>query len=284
MLWKATKFGVLSLAAAAVVGGVVFGSDMVSYVRSSCHWASHTVSDNIPLDFQIRRARDLLAETEPEMRKNVRLMAEEEVDIAGLKDGIVQAAQSLDEEKGRLAKLRDKLSTSETSFTFGEFSYSREQLAQELARRFEFYQEAETALLQKRQLLISRQKALAAAAQAMEVARAQRSTLEAEIGALEGRYRLVQATSGGGDMRLDNSSLARADQVVGEVRRQLDISEHVLAREAKFIQPMAIDTVNEKDLLKKVADHLSGKDVHATAAAQPSSDALSDATAVGTAK
>jgi hypothetical protein len=274
MLWKAIKLRTLTLAAGAVLGGLVFGSDLASYVRSSGHWASRAVTDNIPLDFQIRRAHDLLAETEPEMRKNVRLMAEEEVDIAGLKDGIGQAAQSLDEEKARLRKLRDKLSTPETSFTFGEFSYTREQLAQELSRRFQFYQESETALQQKRQLLISRQKALASAAQAMDIARAQRATLQAEVDALEGRYRLVRATSNGGDVRMDNSSLAQAEQVVGEVRRQLDISEHVLAREAKFIQPMAIDAINEQDLLKKVDAHLAGN--HSVAQAQ--ADALTDST------
>ena len=40
MIWKAIKVGVLSTAAAAVVGGIVFGSDLGSYVKSSARCMS----------------------------------------------------------------------------------------------------------------------------------------------------------------------------------------------------------------------------------------------------
>jgi chromosome segregation ATPase len=278
MLWKAMKLGALTIGGGALLGGLIFGSDLTSYIRSSSNSISRSIKDNIPLDFQITRARDLLAGTDSEMRKNVRLMAEEEVDIASLRTDIDRAKESLDEERARLQKLRDDLATSQKSFTFGEFTYTREQLTQELARRFKFYQEAEAALEQRRQILVNRQKALATASQAMELARAQRVTLQSEVDALQSRCRLVEATSGGTDVHFDNTKLAQAEQVVGEVRRQLDISEHVLVQEAKFTDPMAIDVMDEKDLLKKVDAHLA--ESHATAPSAPSP--LSDtAAAIG---
>ena len=277
MLWKArSKWGTVGVGGTLLLGGVVFGHELSSYLRSSTNSISRSIKDNIPMDFQISRARDLLSGTEGEMHKNVRLMAEEEVDIASLSTSIGKAKESLDQEKARLAKLRDDLAGSQTSFKFGEFVYTREQLAQELARRLKFFQEAQAALQQRQEILVSRQKALATASQAMEVARAQRATLESEIDALEGRWRLVVATSNGGDVHIDNTKLgARAEQVVGEVRRQLDISEQVLAQEAKFTDPMQIDVLDEKDLLKKVDAQLSAQ----TALPAPS-DKLSDASAV----
>jgi hypothetical protein len=265
MVWKALKLGALTVGGGAIIGGLVLGSDLGSFVRSSCKSVRVAVKDNIPIDFQLRRARDLLDETGPEMKQNVRLMAEQEVEIASLKGDIELARQNLSEEKLRVAKLRDCLTTAQTSFSFGDFTYGREQLKQELARRFNLFKEGESALEGKQQLLTNRQKALAAAMQAMETARVQRAALQSQIEALEGQYRLVEATSTGTNVQIDNSKLAQAQKVIAEVRKQLDISEHMLAHEAKFTQPMQIDVIDEKDLLTQVDSHLSGKPQVATA-------------------
>lgn len=259
MLWKVMKLGALTLGGAAVLGALALGPDVVSYVRTSCHSISREVKDNIPIDFELSRARDLLDQTGPEMENNIRLMAEQEVDIATLRGQIAQAAQSLADEKLRLAKLRDCLASSQTSFTFGDFTYSREQLTDELSRNFQELQEAENALTQKQELLIVRQKALAAAMQAMDEARAQQASLQAEVETLEGRFRLMQATSNGSEVAIDDSKLAQAGRVIEQVRREIDVSEQTLAQEAKFSHPIKIDVVNEKDLLSQVDAHLAGQ-------------------------
>ena len=280
MLWKAMKLTALTVGGAGLVGGMIFGSDLVSYVRSSFSSISRAVKENIPVEFQIERARVLLADTGPEMDRNVRLMAEEEVDIASLRDDIARTKQSLDDEKSRLAKLRDDLNTSQTSFTFGDFVYSRQELVSELARRFQNYQQALAALDQKEQLLVNRQKALSAAMQGLSLARAERSTLQSEIDGLEGRYRLAQATAAGSGLQMDDSKLGQAEQVVSDVRHQLDVSDRVLAQEARFAQSMPIDAIDEKDLLNQVNAQLS--QTRQTPAASPG--ALSDAAGSGAAR
>jgi hypothetical protein len=258
MLWKAIKLAALTTSGAAVLGGALFGSDLVSYVGSSCRSVSLVVKENIPVEFQIRRARDLLDETGPEMQKNIRLIAEEEVDIASLRSDITQANQSLAAEKVRLQSLRDDLGTNQSTFTIGEFSYSRPQLTQELAQRFASYKEGENSLQQKQQLLENREGALAAANQAMQIASDQRAGLQSEIDALEVHYRLIQATAVGTDVQVDNTKLAQAEKVVGDVRRQLAISERMLAEEVKFAHAVPADATSEKDLLTQVDAYLSG--------------------------
>jgi hypothetical protein len=257
MLWKAIKVAVVTVGGTAVVGGFIFGTDLGSYVRSTFNSTARSVKDSVPVDFQIQRARDLLADTGPEMRKNVRLMAEEEVDIASLRTDIDQTKQSLADEKTRLQTLRNDLSSAQSNFTFGDFTYTRAELADELSRRLDNYQRGLAAEDQKEQLLVNRQKALGAANQALAIARAQRSTLESEIEGLEGRSRLEQATAAASGSQIDSSKLAQAEQAVTEIRRQLDITDHMLAEEAHFTQPMHIDAVSEKDLLSKVDAQLS---------------------------
>ena len=63
----------------------------------------------------------------------------------------------------------------------------------------------------------------------------------------------ICATPSGSEVRFDNSKLAQAEQVVAEVSRQLDITEHTLAREAKFTQPILPDVVEEYLRLEALA-------------------------------
>src|SRR3954447_25131323 len=95
MIWKAIKVGVLSTAAAAVVGGIVFGSDLGSYVKSSARCVSTAMKDNVPVEFELRRARDLLDEILPEMQANIRAIAEQEVELTNLKSEIADNDKAL---------------------------------------------------------------------------------------------------------------------------------------------------------------------------------------------
>ncbi|MDP9175482.1 MAG: hypothetical protein M3O30_16695 [Planctomycetota bacterium] len=274
LIWKAIKIVAITTGSAAALGGLVFGTELTSYLRSSANSMTSIVKDNIPIDFQLRRARDLLDASGPEMRKNVRLMAEQEVDIATLKSEITQARQSLEDEKLGLQKLRDTLATQQNSFSFGDITYTREQMTQELSHRFSSYKQAELAQDQRKSLLESREKALAAAMQAMDTARAQRVALQSQIEALDGRYRLVQATATETGVQVDNSQLAQAEKVVGDVQHQLDVSERVLAQEAKFTHSIAFDVIDEKSLIGEVDAHLAGRPSPAAVAAAA---ALTDA-------
>jgi hypothetical protein len=261
MLWKAVKIGALTTGGAAILGGLALGSDLGSYVRTSVCEVRSSVKDNIPIEFELRRARNLLDGVGPELHNNIRLVAEQEVEIANLKGELQQSHQNLDAEKLRIEKLRNCLSTSKASFEFGGLDYTRAQLTQELSRQFTHFKEAEVAQTAKTELLSSRQRSLQAAMEAMESAKAQKATLEAQIEGLEAQYRLVQAAAKGTDVSIDHSRIAQATRVVEDIKKQLAVAEHVLAHEAKFTQPMPIDTVTEKDLLSQVDQHFGNGSV-----------------------
>ena len=266
MIFKLIKLGTLATGGALLASGLVFGTELGSYVRSSYHEMRASVKDNIPIDFQLRRARDLLAGVDPELHNNIRLVAEQEVEIANLKSELKQGTINLAAEKDRIEKVRNCLSTEKTSFEFGGLDFTRAQLTQDLGREFTHYKEAETALAAKTELMSTRERSLAAAMEAMETAKAQKATLEAQIDGLEAQYHLVQAaTPTGCETKIDNSRLAQAQQVVGDIRKQLSVAEHVLAHEAQFTPSIPVDQVNEKDLLTQVDEHFSDKTATARA-------------------
>jgi DNA repair exonuclease SbcCD ATPase subunit len=267
MIWKAIKFGTLTAGMGLVAGGLVLGGDLGSYLRSSCRSVQVSIKDNIPVEFQLRRARDLLDSVGPELHENVRRVAEQEVDIASLKSDLDQSRQSLADERHRVQTLRNCLSSAQTSFTFNGIDFTRDQVERDLGRQFAHFREAEAALTARERLLESRQQTLAAAMEAMESAKAQKATLEAQVEGLEAQYRVVQAASSGTQFQLDGGRLAEAQKVVGEIRKQLEVTEHVLAHEAKFTQPIPVDAIDEKDLLQQVDARLAQGDPQTAAAA-----------------
>ena len=261
MFFKLIKIGSLTVAGGVVAGALFFGGEAASYLRSSARSVRASVRENIPVDFELRRARDLLDEMLPEMQANVRLIAGQEVDIDAANADIGASEKSLAEESARIQKLREALSGSQSNYTFAERTFTREQLKQDLARRFDLYREAEATLAAKRKLLGERQRSLAAAETQLEHMRDRKGALEAQVEALAGQYRLVQMASSsavGQPPSIDAGKLAQAEKLVAEIRKQLNVAEHVLAREATFTQPIPVDIVDEQDLLSRVDQHFSG--------------------------
>jgi len=127
----------------------------------------------------------------------------------------------------------------------------------DLCRRLEDVKEADLVLSSKQRLMENQTKALAAATQALERTRSQKSLLESQIAALEGQNRLLQATAVGSNIQLDNSKLAQSQRLIDEVKKQLDVSERVLAHESRFAQSIKVDAVSEKDALSQAEEYLA---------------------------
>jgi septal ring factor EnvC (AmiA/AmiB activator) len=267
MFFKLMKLGVLTVAGAALLGAAVFGRDVISYATSGARSIRSSVTDNVPVEFQLRRARDLVDDIVPEMQANIRLIAQQEVEIANLKEDIGRSTKSIGEERACVGKLRDAMNTTQTSYTFNSITYSRDQLKDDLAHRFDQLREADVVLTGKQRLLENRQRSLAAAAQTLERTRSQKTLLESQISALDSQNQLVRAQAIGSGVQIDSSKLAQTEKLIAEIKKQLDISERVLAHEASFTQPIKVDVVDEKDLMTQVDDYL-GKDKTSTASAQ----------------
>ncbi|HOB73161.1 MAG TPA: hypothetical protein PKG54_01420 [Phycisphaerae bacterium] len=265
MITKTIKYGILGVLGLALIGGLLFGTDLLSYASSSARSVRTAMKENVPIEFELQRARDMLEQIIPEMQANIRLIAQEEVEVANLEADIRQCSASLDEEKVRVTKLRDLLTSNRVRYAVGGLEYTREQVKDELARRFDRVKEAELVLAGKQRLLETRKRSLQAATQVLDKTRAQKVRLEDQVAALESQHRLVKAASVGSPIQVDNSKLAQTEKLLSEIRKRLDTAERVLAHEARFIQPIQIDVITEQDLVAQVDEYLNS----GTPATQP---------------
>ncbi len=254
---KLVKYAVIGTGGAVLVGGLVFGRDLCSYVTTGSRAVQTAVRDNVPVEFELRRAKDLVDDILPEMHANIRLIAQQEVEIDNLRTDITRSHKSLGEEKVRLTSLRDALNKPAATFTLAGIEYSRDQVKEELARRLELSQEAESVLAGKARLLDNRAKSLVAAVQALNRTKQQKEMLVAQIASLESQHRLVQASSVGTNASIDNTKLAQSQKLIEQIRDRLDVAERVMAHESKFVQPLQANVINEGELKAKADEFLA---------------------------
>jgi len=259
MIMKTAKIAAVAAAAVCLIGGLLFGTDLLSYMTSSARSVRTAVKDAVPIEFELRRARDLLDDIIPEMQANVRLIAQEEVEVAGIKRDIEQHTKAVAQERQAVAKLREALATDQVKYTFASQEYTRQQVKEELARRFDRFKEAEVIMASKQRLLAAREKSLNAAMEVLERTRSQKARLEDQIASLEAQHRLVKAASVGSRVQVDNSKLAQTEKLISDIKKRLDVAEKVLAHEAQFVEAIPVDTIDEKDLLAQVDGHLAGR-------------------------
>ncbi|MEX0885906.1 MAG: hypothetical protein WD009_05655 [Phycisphaeraceae bacterium] len=255
MLWKMIKYGALASVVALAAGTVLFGSEVWSYARGSMSSMRATVRDSVPVEFEIRRAHEMAEQIVPELRANIRRIAEEEVEVARLEQDIADSQERLARQREHLLSLRERLESG-GEFVVGGRRVDREMLTQQLADQFEHYREAEDILAGKRRLLGSRQEALAAAEQALGRTRQQKQRIEQQIAALEAQHRLVEAASTGSELTVDGSQLAQTQQLVDRIRKRLDVAERVLAHEARFVERQIFDEpIDAEALLEEMSAH-----------------------------
>ena len=264
MIMKWVKLGVMGTVGFGLLGGLLFGKDVVSYVKSSAKGVRTAVKESVPVEFELRRARDMLEDIIPEMHANIRLIAQEEVEVAALKGEIGKAGEALQDEQTRIKTLRIALEQPQAKYHFAGRNYDRYEVKEDLATRFERYKENELVLASKVRLLDSREKSLNAAMQLLEKTRSQKRILENRIEALASQYRLVKAASVGSQIQVDNGKLARTQKLITEIQKRLDVAERVLAHESKFIESIPVDTVVESDLVAQVDEYFESREDEAS--------------------
>ena len=89
--------------------GILFGRDAVSYVSTSAGWVKQSVTDSVPVEFQIERARKMIDDLEPEVRRNKHLIVKEEVALERLSEQVAGLDRRQVQDKGNLSEAQAAL-------------------------------------------------------------------------------------------------------------------------------------------------------------------------------
>ncbi len=244
-----------------VSGGVVlvmvvwFGTNARSYIRTSGGYMKQAMQDSVPVEFQIDRARNMIRDLAPEVRKNLHVIAREEVEVKRLEERIGRAKERLEQEKSQIMRLTADLAEGKDVYTYSGRTYAADQVKADLTNRFNRYKTGDATLASLEQIHAARQRSLQAAKQRLEGMLAARRQLEVEVENLEARRQMIAAAETTSQFHFDDSQLGRVKELVADLRTRLDVADQMVQAETDFHPEIPLEEPGSENVLEQVSEY-----------------------------
>lgn len=224
----------LAVASAAALGLYTFGDDGYSYVSTATRMVSGQVGDQIPISFEIERARTMIGQLTPDIKRNMVVIAQEEVGVETLRSEVKNADRALSKQQESLLQLRQQAEAGQTMLKIGSRTASPTEVDRELDRRFTRFRLLEATLAAKQDLLASREESLAAARGKLEAMLNAKRDLEIQAENLEARLRTLHSDAMAQRLEFDDCDVSKCQALVNDLRARLDVAEKMIVAEGKF--------------------------------------------------
>jgi chromosome segregation ATPase len=247
------------------VGGITllsvlfFGRDAASYVRTSFGWVKDSVKAAVPIEFEIERARRMVKSLVPDIRKNMHVIAQEEVEIERLDKQIAQTTATMDKERSEIMRLKADLATVQPVYHYAGRDYTHKAVQLDLANRFERYKTHDATMGSLREIQSARRKSLDAARQKLEGMLQARHQLEVDVENLEAQFKRLEVAQTTCAFNIDDSQLGRVKELITEVRSRLSVAERLANSESTFDGEIPLGASQPENILDQVSEYFSSE-------------------------
>jgi hypothetical protein len=235
------KKGMMLGVAALVLVGLLFGREGFSHVKTSLGWVRQSVRDSVPVEFEISRARQMIKDLDPEIHRNMHLIAKEEVEVKHLRDQLSDAERQLAKNRSDIERLTYDLKRGDKHFVYSGKSFTAKQVESDLARRFDQYKVKEATLGKLQQVLAARDRGLEAGREKLKAMQAAKTQLEVDVANLEARQEMVKVAQTTSEFNFDDSRLSRTKQLVKDIGCRIDVAEKLVHAETTYPGQISLD-------------------------------------------
>lgn len=235
------KKSLIGAGIALTLGAFVFGKDVFSYARTAGSSVRNAVKSEVPIEFEVQRAREMVENLVPDIRRCMHVIAEQQVDIEHLQREIARKDTELEQQKTAILALRQDLDSGDSTFVYASRTYTSDEVKRDLANRFGRYKVAKESLDRDSEILDARRQALAANEKRLDNMLASKQQLEVKVEQLEARLKTLQATQSVATIEFDDSQLVRAKKLIAELDKQLDVEQRLQDADGKFTELIPVD-------------------------------------------
>jgi chromosome segregation ATPase len=233
--------------------GLFFGR---SHVLTTVGMVKESVRDNVPIDFEIKRARQMIKELQPEIEKNMHLIAREETEVSKLERSVTGAEEKLAKERDDILRLKGDLDSGSEVFVYSGRSYSAKQVKADLENRFDQFKIQEATAQALHKILSARQKSLQAARDKLDGMLAAKRQLEVDVENLEARLKMVEVAQTTSDFNFDDSRLSRTKELVSEIGDRIEVAERLVNADTEYQDRIPLDEPEvDRDITEEIADY-----------------------------
>jgi hypothetical protein len=240
-----------------------FGRDACSYFSTTVGKVHQSVKDSVPIEFEIERARAMIKDLAPEIRRNMHLIAKEEVAVERLAKQIDKLESRLHKDRGNLMRLKSDLDSGQSTYSYAGRSYTEGQVRTDLANRFERFKTNDSTAVKLHKVLAAREKSLDAARGKLEGMLAAKQQLEVDVANLAARLKMVEVAQTTSDFSFDDSHLARTKDLITDIRTRIDVAEKLVDANQAFHEEIPLEEPDESDISDEIAEYFdnAGPDV-----------------------
>ena len=255
------KKAVVGSLAAATLGTMMFGGDAFSYVKTGFNEVHDAVRAEVPIEFELERARGEVEALVPEIHKSLHVIATQQVEVENLKETIAHKQASLADQEEAILALNEDLKSGDTQFVYAGHKYTSNEVQRDLTERFNRFKVAGETLKSQQEILAAKEKALSAHSDTLEGMLSQKKTLEVQLERLDAKLRTVEARKQICSLEIDDSKLAKAKSLIAEIDKKLDVEARLLDAEGNFAGLIPVETKTEVpvDISEQVAKYFAGE-------------------------
>ena len=251
------KKGIVLGGAAVVLLGLVFGR---SHVLTTCGLIRESVKDSVPLDYELKRARTMVKELGPDIRRNMEKIARAEADIAKLHNQISSKQERLAKSQRDILRLKSDLEEGGSNFVYSGESYSESEVRKDLKHRFDRFKTQQATVDNLKQVLHAREAGLAAAQEKLKEMLDAQEQLLVEIENQKARLEMVQVAQTSSEFNFDDSQLSRTRDLLEDITTRIDVQERLVDADTEFKNEIKLeDAEADRSLTEEITEFFGGK-------------------------
>ncbi len=255
------KTAIIGGVSALALGTLVLGTSWVSYVRTAKNEVADAVEESIPIEFQLKRAKDMLEnELEPEIRKMKHAVAESQVEVEHLQAKLNEKQETVTQRRAEIMARNEQLKSQKTTFLVNDVSYTKAELEEDLGKRFERSKTLEQTFKSEAKVIQAKQQAVEANEGKVEKLLAAREELRLQIEELEARVSALEATETIVESDFDDSKLSNVKELLDKLDAKVDVREHELSLEGKETDLIPVETEESSKNVTESVDAYFGNE------------------------
>lgn len=258
---------VLTGGALALLSSVTLGVPLFSYARCGVDWLRSSANDAMPLEWELKRARQMIADLKPEIEVNATRIAREKVEVAHLEKQLDETKTRLAQSQNDIERLSEDLRSENPYYSYGGRTYTVSQVKNDLSNRFKRHKTRTATAEKLQQMLAAREASLRAAQERMEAMLSAKRQLEVEVENLQARLGALRVAQTSSQLNLDDSQLARTRELLDEIATRIDVEEETMSVDVEYFGEIDLDEPSDEKLLDEISSYFS----------QPQGEASSEA-------
>ena len=247
-------------AAVMLLLALLFGSDATSYVTTSVASVRDSVKNSVPVEFELERARQQISDITPEIRKNMELIAREEVEIEKLETNISEFEGKLTEDEKSIKRLNADLSSGVEYVTYHGVEYTASDVKRDLANRFDEFKTDNETLTNLKKLRATRMDNLKSVRGKLAGMQASQRKLRVEVENLAARNKMIEVTKSASEIEIDESQLAKANALLDNLDSRLSTEEKLSNVKNQSLDRIPVETEATTDILDEVANYFGSQE------------------------